>query len=91
MYLVLGEGQNWGPSIMLSRFVMDMPHLVSTIEGMQGALLGRYWEGEQYDLEELRDKGLAIFRGVENTWKYMLKHSTQKYPQVSIQSLRSEF
>lgn len=51
--LVIGEGQNWGPSIMLSKFIIEVPHLVSSIEEMPGIIIGRYWEGFEYDLDEL--------------------------------------
>jgi len=40
---VLLESQNWGPSIMLSRFVEELPILVHKIEGAGGRLLGKYW------------------------------------------------
>lgn len=43
---VLLDNQNWGPSMMLSRFVEDLPILVQKIEGSNGKLMGRYWEEE---------------------------------------------
>lgn len=40
---VLMEGQIWGPSIMLSKFIEDVPTLVEKIEGSEGKPLGKYW------------------------------------------------
>lgn len=76
---LLLENQNWGPSIMLSKFVEELPVLVQRIEGAGGKPLGRYWEGEEYDGSELPEKGLALFKASEDTWRFMIKSTTEKY------------
>jgi hypothetical protein len=64
---------------MLSKFVEELPVLVQRIEGAGGKPLGRYWEGEEYDGSELPEKGLALFKASEDTWRFMIKSTTEKY------------
>lgn len=85
LYLYFEEGQLWGPSMMLSKFVEGIAVVMDRIEEHGPSLIGVYWPGEFYDADELADKGLRLFKAAQNTWTYMIKSSTPKYRGVYLE------
>lgn len=61
IYLFLGDGEMWGPSVMLNRFTECLEEAVERMETDSHRVLGTYYLGELYDRQELIDKGLTIF------------------------------
>lgn len=65
--------------MMLAKFVEGIGAVLDRIEEHGPSLIGVYWPGENYEVDELKEKGLKLFTVTQNTWTYMLKKSSPKY------------